>query len=127
MKALHELTLDEQTLMPKDWLRRRMTRLIHRDERGAPFRPSVTLVDISKWFSADYAFIRHMEDGDREITDEWQVKLSQFFYLLDMGLIELRVDMKRRKKTWVRATPVAPPCKEPRPRVDFLTAKLKFD
>ena len=127
MKALHEQTLNEQPLMPKDWLRRRMTRLVHKGERGAPFRPSVTLVDVSKWFQSDYAVIRHMEDGKLEITDEWQVKLSQFFYLLDVGFIEIRVDMKSRRKTWARATPTSPPCKEPRPRVDFLAAKLKFD
>ena len=77
--------------------------------------------------STIYAIIRHMEDGKLEINDEWQVKLSQFFYLLDMGFIEIRVDMKSRKKTWARATPSAPPCKESRPRVDFLAAKLKFD
>lgn len=129
MKPLHEQTLNEQTLMPKDWLRRRMTRLVHKGERGAPFRPTVTLVDISKWFSVDYGLIRHMEDGRLEITDPWQIQLSQFFYLLDMGLIEIRVDMKSRTKKWVRVTPPAPPCKEARPRVDFLAAgpKLKFD
>ena len=129
MKPLHEMTLNEQTLMPKDWLQRRMTRLVHKGERGAPFRPTVTLVDISNWFCVEYTNIRDMENGVKEITDDWQMKLSQFFYLLDMGLIAIRVDMKRRKKTWERATPTAPPCKEPRPRVDFLAAgpKLKFD
>ena len=127
MKALHEQTLNEQPLMPKDWLRRRMTRLVHKGSHGAPFRPSLTLVDIAAWFTVDYTCIRDMENGKREISDEWQVKLSQFFYLFDMGFIEIRVNMKSRRKTWSRATPAEPPCKEPRPRVDFLAAKLKFD
>ena len=129
MKALHEMTLNEQTLMPKDRLGRRMTRLVHKGERGAPFRPTVTLVDIANWFCVEYTYIRDMENGAKVITDEWQMKLSQFFYLLDMGLIAIKVDMKRRRKTWERTTPDAPPCKEPRPRVDFLAAgpKLKFD
>lgn len=127
MKPLHEQTMNEQSLMPRDWLRRRMTRLVHKGGQGAPFRPTVTLVDISNWFDVDYSEIRHMEAGRREITDSWQVKLSQFFYLLDMGFIEIRVDMKNRKKTWARATPSEPPCKAKMPRVDFLAAKLKFD
>lgn len=127
MKPLHEKTLNEQTLMPKDWLQRRMARLVHKGQRGAPFRPSVTLVDISKWFNVDYSLIRHMEKGHLEITDIWQIQLSQFFYLLDMGLIEIRVDMKSRTKSWVRSIPTEPPCKAPMPRVDFLAAKLKFD
>lgn len=129
MKQLHEQTMNEQTLMPIDWLRRRMTRLVHKGERGAPFRPTVTLVDISKWFNVDYGFIRHMEDGRVDISDQWQVQLSQFFYLLDMGLIEIKVNMKNRSKTWIRAAPTEPPCKEARPRVAFLAAgpKLKFD
>ncbi len=124
MKQLHEMTLNEQTLMPKDWLRRRMTRLVHKGA-GAPFRPSVTLVDISKWFNVDYSLIRHMETGRMAITDPWQIQLSQFFYLLDMGMIEIKV--AGRHKTWVRSTPVVPPCKAPMPRVDFLATKLKFD
>jgi hypothetical protein len=66
-----------------------------------------------------------MENGRIEITDAWQVKLSQFFYLLDMGMIEIRVSHKT--KTWVRMTPTEAPCKEARPRVDFLATKLKFD
>ena len=47
--------------------------------------------------------------------------------LLDMGLIELKVDMKKRTKTWARATPKEPPCKTPMPRIDFLATKLKWD
>ncbi len=126
MKPLHERTLNEQSLMPRDWLRRRMTRLVHRGETPS-FRPSLTLVDISNWFTVDYVYIRDLENGKKVITDEWQVKLSQFFYMLDVGLIELKV--KGRKKTWARATPAEPPCKEARPRVAFLAAgpKLKFD
>lgn len=129
MKAIHEMTLNEQTLMPKDWLRRRMTRMVHKGQRGAPFRPTVTLVDIANWFCVNYHHVKHMEDGSTEINDEWQVKFSQFFYLLDMGVIEIRVDRQSRRKTWARVTPSAPPCKEARPRVDFLAAgpKLKFD
>ena len=34
----------------------------------------------------DYSLILHMEDESLAITDKWQVQLSQFFYLLDMGL-----------------------------------------
>jgi hypothetical protein len=98
MKALHEMTLNEQSLMPRDWLRRRMTRLVHKGEHGAPFRPSLTLVDISNWFSVDYTYIRDLENGRKVINDDWQMKLSQFFYLLDMGSIELKVNMKSRRK-----------------------------
>lgn len=123
---LHEQTLDEQTLMPKDWLRRRLARLVvHTGKPGGVFRPTVTLVDISKWFGVDYSTIRHMEDGKLEINDKWQIQLSQFFYLFDMGFIALRVN--KRSKTWVREVPATPPCKAPRPRVDFLANKLKFD
>ena len=126
MKALHEMTVNEQTLMPKDWLQRRLSRfIVHSGTPGGVFRPVVTLVDIAKWFNVDYSLIRHLEDGKRQITDTWQVQLSQFFYLLDMGLIEIRVH--KRSKTWVRATPKEPPCKAPMPRVDFLATKLKFD
>jgi hypothetical protein len=119
-------TLHEQTLMPKDWLRRRMTRLVNKGHRGgATYRPTLSLVDIAKWFGVDYALLLHMEDGSLAVTDKWQVQLSQFFYLLDMGLIELRV--KGRHKTWARAIPKEPPCKTPRPRIDFAAGKLKFD
>ncbi len=126
MKALHQQTLNEQTLMPKDWLRRRMTRLVHKGQPG-PFRPTLTLGDISKWFCVEYALIRQMESGQIHINDKWQVQLSQFFYLFDMGLIELKVDMAKRRKTLARATPSEPPCKVAMPRVDFLATKLKFD
>ena len=119
-------SLNEQTLMPKDWLRRRLTRMLHKGELG--FRPSVTIVDVARWFDVKDMWLRNLEDGRVKISDAWQVKLSQFFYLYDMGFIELRVDMKARRKNWVRvAEPKAPPSKEPRPRVDFATTKLKFD
>lgn len=120
MKTIHELPL-----MPKDWLQRRMARYVIRGQRGAPFRPTVTLYDIARWFDVDYSLILHMEDESLAITDKWQLQLSQFFYLLDMGLIELKV--KGRRKTWARATPKEPPCKTPMPRIDFATTKLKFD
>jgi hypothetical protein len=59
-----------------DWLRRRMTRLVHRGEAGATsFRPSITLVDISNWFTVDYVYIRDLVNGKKVITDERQVKL----------------------------------------------------
>lgn len=118
-------TLNEQPLMPREWLVRRMTRLVRKGQKGGPMRYTVTLVDISNWFGVHYDLIRHMEDGRIAITDEWQVKLSQFFYLLDVGLIVLKV--KGRHKTWERATPAEPPCKQPMPRVDFSATKLKFD
>lgn len=124
MTPLHQQTIHEQTLMPKDWIRRRLSRLVNHGVGGV-FRPTVTLVDISKWFGCHYDLIRHMENGRLAITDEWQVKLSQFFYLLDMGFIEVRV--KGRHKTWARTTPAAPPCKTPMPRVDFRTTSLTFD
>jgi hypothetical protein len=127
MKPLHELTLNEQTLMPKDWLRRRMTRLVNKGFKGGGFRPVVMLTDIAKWFGVGYDLIRHMENGRVPITDKWQVQLSQFFYLLDMGIIVLEVDMKNRHKRWTRNTQEPVPCKQPMPRVDFAAAKLKFD
>lgn len=122
MKVLHA-----QTLMPKDWLRRRLSRLVQHTQRyGGAYRPTVTLVDISKWFNVTYDLIRHMEDGRKPINDQWQVQLSQFFYLYDMGIIVLKV--KGRNKTWARALPgEAAPCKAPMPRVDFSATKLKFD
>lgn len=113
--------------MPSEWLQRRLTRMVHKGQKGGAFRPTVTLNDVSKWFCVDVTFIVQMESGRASITDKWQVQLSQFFYLLDMGLIEIRVDMKKRQKTWVRATPTEPPCKTPLPRIDFLANKLKFD
>jgi len=120
-------TLHEQTLMPKDWIRRRLTRMVQKGKKGAPFRPTCTLVDVSHWFSVDVTLIAQMERGQLLINDNWQIQLSQFFYLLDMGLIELMVDMKNRKKTWRRATPTEPLAKKPMPRVDFFANKLKFD
>lgn len=125
MKALHEMTLNEQTLMPKDWIQRRLARLVnHTGRGGGVFKPTVSLVDISKWFGVHYDLIRHMEGGRIPVSDDWQIKLSQFFYLLDMGYIEVRV--KGRHKTWARATPTVPPCKSPMPRVDFAAPKLKL-
>jgi len=124
MKALHEMTLNEQTLMPKDWLRRRLTRLVYKGQKSS-FRTTVTLGDVSNWFGVTSDLMRHIEDGKIQISDEWQVKLSQFFYLLDMGLIEIK--LQGRHKIWARATPTEPPCKEPRPRVDFSATKIKFD
>lgn len=126
MTLLHETPLNEQTLMPKDWLQRRLTRMIHRGQLG--FRPTLTIGDVARWFNVDHIWLRELESGRRKISDQWQIQLSQFFYLLDMGFIELQVDSKSRRKSWVRVTmPAAPPCKEARPRIDFATAKLKFD
>lgn len=120
-------TLNEQTLMPCDWLKRRLTRMVHKGQKGGPFRPTVTLGDVAHWFDVDVTLISQMERGTVAISDKWQVQFSQFFYLLDMGLIELKVDMRKRKKTWVRATPSEPPCKEAMPRIDFAATKLRFD
>lgn len=128
MKPLHELTLNEQTLMPKDWLQRRMRRFVRKGQSGGQgWVPSLKLTDVAKWFGVDYKVIMHMESGVIPINDKWQVQLSQFFYLFDMGLIVLDVDMVKRTKTWRRATPVAPACKVARPRIDFTANKLTFD
>ncbi len=120
-------TLNEQPLMPKDWLRRRMTRLVHKGVKGGGFRPVVLLTDIANWFGCHYDLIRHMESGRVPITEKWQVQLSQFFYLWDMGLIVLEVDTKNRHKKWKRTIAQPVPCKPAMPRVDFAAAKLRFD
>ena len=120
-------TLNEQPLFPCDWLKRRMGRMVNKGVKGGAFRPVATLNDVAHWFSVDVTLIYQMERGTLSISDKWQVQLSQFFYLLDMGLIELKVDMKKRQKTWARATPAEPPCKTAMPRVDFLATKLRFD
>ena len=120
-------TLNEQPLMPRDWLKRRLGRMVNKGQKGGPFRPVVTLSDVAHWFVVDVTLIYQMERGTLEITDKWQVQFSQFFYLLDTGQIEIVVDMKRRKKTWRRATPAEPPCKAPMPRIDFAATKLRFD
>lgn len=118
--------LNEQPLFPKDWLRRRLTRFVRKGQ-NASFRASITLGDIAHWFQVDYKLIMHMEDGRLAINDKWQVKLSQFFTLLDAGEIELHVDKKNRVKSWARATPKGPACKVPMPRIDFAAGKVRFD
>jgi hypothetical protein len=120
-------TLNEQALFPCEWLQRRLARMVQHGRKGMPFRPTATLNDVSHWFGVDVTLIYQMERGTLAISDKWQVQLSQFFYLLDMGLIVLNVNTKTRKKTWVRATPAEPPCKAPMPRIDFAATKLRFD
>src|SRR5258708_22428494 len=105
-----------------------MTRVVVKGRRGGTgFTPSLKLPDIANWFGLDYKLIKHMENGKIEINDKWQVQLSQFFYLFDMGLIELVVDMEKRQKSWRRSTPSAAACKVAMPRIDFAANKLRFD
>lgn len=103
-----------------------MTRLVNKGCKGGGFRPVVMLTDVAKWFGVHYDLMRHMESGRVPINDKWQVELSQFFYLWDMGIISIDVDMKNRHKKWVRC-PAPTPCHKPMPRVDFAATKLRFD
>ena len=120
-------TLHEQTLMPCDWLQRRLGRMVNKGVKGGAFRPVITLNDVAHWFNVDVTLIYQMERGNLAISDKWQVQFSQFFYMLDMGLITIRVNMKSRTKVWVREVNPDPPCKTPMPRIDFAATKLRFD
>lgn len=117
-------TLHEQPLMASDLLQRRLKRCIN-GLRG-DFRPTLTVNDIGKWLNLpDASPLYQFAYGKRPINGEWQVRLSQFFTLIDEGRITLIV--KGRKKTIQRSDEPVPPCKQPQPRIDFAAGKLRFD
>ena len=111
-------------LLTKEEIVRRLVRMT-----GPKFvkRPNdVTRYDVARWFDVEGRFIRWHSSGERPINDFWQVAYSQFFALVDAGLIEIRyVD---GKKTLVRvAKPSKPPKKTLRPYIDFNKMTLGMD
>lgn len=110
--------------MQRDEIKRRIARMT-----GAPIvkRPNeITLADIWKWFGVSERLVRMHRDGLEPINDFWQVSYTQFFGLIDAGLIEIRYVEGR--KTLVRLKKAKAPVKKTvRPYINFATMTLGID
>jgi hypothetical protein len=114
-------------LMSRDEIKRRLVR--HVGPKNVKRPREITTIDIAKWFGVDRDLVRLHIKPDGLINDFWQVAYSQFFALVDAGMIEIRFDPDG-KKTLVRVPPPASPVKKtPLPFVDFSggTPRLAFD
>lgn len=103
---------------------RRLIRM--RGEKYVQRPDEITRRDVARWFGVDFRLIRSHQDQREPINDFWQIAYTQFFALIDAGLIEIRFD--GRKKVLVRlAKPKAPVKKTVRPYIDFTKMSLEFD
>lgn len=111
--------IDESPLISKPDLAARLAS--HRRPGKLRFVPDLTITDVSRWVQISYSSIDRYAKGKYHISDRVQIILTQFYTLLDKGLIRLEVHGKH--KHFVRVEPgktPAPPVREPRdPRVEF--------
>lgn len=109
--------------MAKDLLRRRLARMVVEGRHGPS--EDITYGDVARWIGQHSSLLHFVIKGRAPISDEVQIRLTQFFNLLDGGHIRLVVD--ERKKVWVRVKMNPQPAKQPMPRIDFTTMKLSYD
>ena len=112
--------------MEKDEIVRRLVRMT-----GDPYvqRPNdITKNDVANWFGVEVRLVRMHMNGLREINNFWQVAYSQFFEMMDEGVLQIRFDGRKKQLVKVeRPAGTPPPKKKLRPFVDFSTMRLGLD
>lgn len=115
----------ETKLLSHDEIIRRLIRLT-----GPRYvrRPNeITRFDVAKWFDVDERFVRMHATKVKEISDFWQFAYTQFFVLVDAGLIEIQFNDQGHKTLVRLAKPKAAVKKTLRPWVDLTTMQLRLD
>ena len=117
-------------LLSREQLVREMKRRFPRSKKGVKglwTKGALTLGAINAFYGNEHnhANLAFMASGHREISDVWQMRLSQVFYLWDKG------EMQMRDGKLVRVPPPeAPPVQRAtalRVWIDFDKAALRFD
>lgn len=115
-------TIDEQPLLAKDDIRRRLNSYVNPKAYGR--RTVMGVPDISQWCGCSVTLLRHYMTKKFPVSDKMQLRLSQFFTLLDSGRIRFTIDGRHRH--FVRGDPLKPVRLPPvGPRVDFTGASPK--
>lgn len=110
--------IDETPLISKPDLRARLAS--HRRSGKLKFVPDMTIVDVARWCSLSYATIDRGANGKCPISDRVQIILTQFYHLLDTGLIRMEVHGKHKHFVRVEPGKTPPPVRERHdPRVEF--------
>lgn len=110
--------IDEVPLIAKPDIAARLA-AHRRPGKANKFVPELVLKDIERWTELSYNMLYRIAKGKDPVSDRTQIILTQFYHLLDTGILRLEVHGKH--KHLVRAAPGAPPpVREKRePRVEF--------
>lgn len=123
-------SIDQIPLLDRDQIRRELKRRLgirsfalkgRKGERSVPFAA------VYQFFGNGYIHVNlwRMAYENAEISDTWQLRLSQFFYLWDKG----EIVYQNRKLVRVPPKEAQAPAAEIRPWVDLTgdVPKLRFD
>lgn len=110
--------IDEVPLISKPDLSARLA-AHRRPGRKLKFVPELTLADIARWCGTSYTTLDRGAKGTCPISDRMQIVLTQFYHMLDTGILRLEVHGKH--KHLVRPKPGEAPPVPPKqdPRVEF--------
>lgn len=110
--------IDEIPLISKPELSARLA-AHRRPGSRVKFVPELTIRDVARWCDTSYTTLDKVAREKSPVSDRMQVVLTQFYRMLDTGILRLEVHGKH--KHLVRPKPgEAPPVREKQdPRVEF--------
>lgn len=112
-------TLDDLPLMSKEDISARLRTYV---VTGTVVRrPELMQKDIAKWLGVSPVTVKHVGAKRIPCSKRLQVRITQFFNLLDNGHIQFIIDGKTRAivRTDPRRPPIQPPVRKERARIDF--------
>lgn len=111
-------SIDETPLIAKAELAARLA-AHRRPGKKLKFVPELVIKDVARWCGTSYTTLDRAARGLAPVSDRMQIILTQFYSMLDSGILRLEVHGKH--KHLVRAPAGAPPAVRPKqdPRVEF--------
>ena len=123
------LTLNDMPLMAKsDLVARLRSHVVPGRGKNTGPRTCLTLRDIARWCACSIGSLYAVSARGRPCSDLMQVRLTQFYSLLDSGRIEFVIDGKTRAivRGDRRQPPILPPLKKQRAHIDFTAGGPKM-
>ena len=121
-------TLDDMPLMSKAEIASRLRGHTIAGHGGA--RREMTLSDIAKWCECSLSLLKRVAYGLMPLHDKRQIRLTQFYALLDAGKLEFVIRGKIRAVVRVEPDPLKPRRLPPvkNPRIEFTASgpKVRF-
>lgn len=111
------MNIDDLPLMSKPELAARLAAHCRPGQRK--FVPEMTIKDVSRWCSVSYSALDQAARGRAPVSARLQVRLTQFYSMLDSGALRLVVDGKHKNFIRVEPGKAPPPAVRHDPRVEF--------